>query len=437
MEFVSSFSRLLLEFSSVLTAPSFANLVVVPTGWTFARRRTVTAALVAAGVAGMRHHSAFHRLFSSAVWNLDDMSMQLFERQILPSLPGTVELVLDDTLMRKRGKKMYGTGMHHDPLCSTRRTAIVNWGLSWTVVAVPVVFPFHPTRVFAIPIMFRLYLNKKASAKAKRKHRTRAELGLEMVERICAAHPDRRFHLTADAAYSGMEMIKKLPPNCDLTGKLKAGVVFHRDPPQRRVGKRGRPAKLGRRLPEIKTILKTRRAERVTQNAYGRKATVRAVTVDGRLRGAPDRPIRVVAVEPITGKQRKGAFFTTCRECTAGEVLERYARRWSIEQMFRDVKTEMGAGQPQGWSKRAVLRTGPTVMLQYALTVLWFARSGHVSFAAPRRPWHKNKTGPSFADMLATLRLCSMRETFSAVDDDPSQARKIIATLVHAYAQVA
>jgi len=52
MEFVSSFSRLLLEFSSVLTAPSFANLVVVLTGWTFARRRTVTAALVAAGVAG-------------------------------------------------------------------------------------------------------------------------------------------------------------------------------------------------------------------------------------------------------------------------------------------------------------------------------------------------------------------------------------------------
>lgn len=39
----------------------------------FARRRTVTAMLVAAGVAGNRHHAAYHRVFAAARWCLDEM----------------------------------------------------------------------------------------------------------------------------------------------------------------------------------------------------------------------------------------------------------------------------------------------------------------------------------------------------------------------------
>ena len=48
-----------------MTAPSFTSFVTVLTGWVFARRRTVTGMILAAGAVGTKHHSAFHRLFAA------------------------------------------------------------------------------------------------------------------------------------------------------------------------------------------------------------------------------------------------------------------------------------------------------------------------------------------------------------------------------------
>jgi hypothetical protein len=59
---VSSFAVVLQELAVVMTVPSFQNFVTILTGWAFARRRTITGILTASGIAGKRHHSAFHRL---------------------------------------------------------------------------------------------------------------------------------------------------------------------------------------------------------------------------------------------------------------------------------------------------------------------------------------------------------------------------------------
>jgi len=39
-----------------------------------------------------------------------------------------VLVAIDDTLARKSGQKMFGTGMHYDPLISSRKKTLVNWG---------------------------------------------------------------------------------------------------------------------------------------------------------------------------------------------------------------------------------------------------------------------------------------------------------------------
>jgi hypothetical protein len=70
-----SFAIVLQELAIVTTVPSFENFVTVLTGWVFARRRTVTGMLTATGIAGKRHHSAFHRLFAQARWSLDALGL--------------------------------------------------------------------------------------------------------------------------------------------------------------------------------------------------------------------------------------------------------------------------------------------------------------------------------------------------------------------------
>ena len=89
----------------------------------------------------MKHFSSSHRVFSAAQCSLDAMGWALF-RVFEADLGEVVRLGLDDTLSRQRGPKMFGTGMHDDPLCSSKGRVITNYGLNWVVLGV---FRVHPT----------------------------------------------------------------------------------------------------------------------------------------------------------------------------------------------------------------------------------------------------------------------------------------------------
>ena len=101
--------RTLLETSKliapVFTKPSFCNAIVVLVGWVLTQgRHAVTEALVATGVAARRHHAAFHSFFSRGTWSPDELGLlllgKIIERCVSPG--AIVELVLDDTLCRKK-----------------------------------------------------------------------------------------------------------------------------------------------------------------------------------------------------------------------------------------------------------------------------------------------------------------------------------------------
>ena len=132
MELVPGFAALVQGLSATMTAPTFASLTTLLTGWVFARRRTVTRMILAVGDAAEKHFSSYHRLFSAARWSLDALGLAVLDL-MQPFLGSVILLGLDDTLARKRGVKMFGTGMHHDPLLSSRSKVITNWGHSWVV----------------------------------------------------------------------------------------------------------------------------------------------------------------------------------------------------------------------------------------------------------------------------------------------------------------
>ena len=142
----------------------------------------------------------------------------------------------------------------------------------------------------------------------------------------------------------------------------------------------------------------------------------------------------MVAVEPLTGGRKPQAFFSTCHDDTAEAVLTRYAARWrwSMEVTNHDAKGQLGFEEPQGWGRRAVLRTAPTAMLPYSLVVLWFSGEGHRHYQAPRRPWYPAKTQASFADMLATLRCRSVRGEVLSTGLHGRGSRNVVNALLHA-----
>jgi SRSO17 transposase len=411
MYLVSSFAFTLQALAGVMTDRSFDNFVTVLTGWVFARRRTITGMITAAGIAGKRHHAAFHRVFAAARWSRDALGLAVF--RLLEQWCGEEEVLLgiDDTLARKRGKKTFGVGMHHDPLLSSRGMAVTNWGHSWVVLGVIVRVPLWPERAFCLPILFRLYLNKNAAERGRRVYRTRPELAIEMLQVLCNYWKNKRFHAVADSAYGGASVLCRLPDNCELTSRLTLDARLYMLPGMP-TGKRGRPRKWGERLPTPREMF-SQRGKRLTLRQYGRRDRVRVIETLACAHAAPRRLLRIVAVEPLSGGRTRQAFFSTRTAAGAADVLAWYAQRWSIEVAFHDSKTHLGFEEPQGWTRQAVERTAPTAMLLYSLIVHWFVIEGHRHYRPAATTWYV-RPHASFGDMLATLRSETLREQLIA-----------------------
>ena len=301
------------------------------------------------------------------------------------------------------------------------------------MLGVIVELPFRPGHYYCLPILFRLYLNQKKADKHRRVYRTRPELAVEMLDRLCKHCKNQRFHVVADSAYGGKSVLCHLPKNCDLTSRLLKDARLYNAPPKRKAGTKGRPRVRGTKLPTPKEML-AERCRRVSLDIYGRTEEARLADCEARMFVAPGRPLRIVAVEATRGGRGQEAFYSTCHDASAEQVIAWYAQRWSIEVTFHDSKQHLGFEQPQGWSRKAVERTAPMAMRLYSLIVLWFAREGHRVYKPLDCPWYTSKTEPSFADMLTTLRRQSIRKkVFSMALRGPG-SRKVLQLLENAVA---
>lgn len=145
----------------------------------------------------------------------------------------------------------------------------------------------------------------------------------------------------------------------------------------------------------------------------------------------------MVLARDLTGGWRDTALVATDPKVTAAFVIAGYARRWSIEVAFRDSKQFLGLHDPQVWCERSVERAHPMAWFVQTLTVLWYADAGHAGPQVTRtRPWYRGKVGPTFADMLAALRLQLWTERIKAMSGDEPTQPDIAKYLLHWLAAV-
>ena len=215
--------------------------------------------------------------------------------------------------------------------------------------------------------------------------------------------------------------------------------IYAPTPP--RAGKRGQPAKWGKRLPTL-TQFATDAATTWTQatvRCYQKTETVMLHEIDclwGPL-GA-ETPVRVILVKDTRktcGYQI--ALITTDLTSTPAQIVERYADRWPIEVAYEDAKHVFGVGHARNRTQRAVERTAPFQFLTMTITIVWYALAGHhpddVAEHRARAPWYLSKTNPSTGDMLAKLRRTIIAAQYHpGPDATPTPA--VITQVQHAWA---
>lgn len=462
MELTPTFMELLDVFRPVFTAPSYATFQLLMTGWIISvRHRYVTDLIISSDSVGNGHFSDYHRFFSQAAWNIDYL-WRLLARLIVNSLIGTdaaIILVGDDTLCRKRGLGIFGTGMHHDPLSSSKSKKIFHWGHDWVDLCIAISKPWWaPHTVFALPICMRLYRNRqgltkgkrqgtekasasqkkaaseqaKRAAKAKKKaarnakanreadqtpHKTRPELMAEMIALVAAWFPDRQFILVVDSLYSGHSVLSKLPSNFELIGPVHPQAALYAPAPAESEKRRGPKRKKGERLKSAEAWEKDRSPWEVLHyDQYGLHGSLRVKTRTGLYyKAGKDRLLRFVLSQDTVGGRPTRIFYCTDVNLQPREILSLFSFRWSVEVTHFDCKQHLGLEDPANRVPAAVERTAPMAMFLYSLTIVWFATKGQADCIFPERPWYWWKKTPSFADMLTTLRRRSWEDKLSKV----------------------
>jgi DDE superfamily endonuclease len=458
MQLTETFQSLLQIFRDVFTAPTFATFVTLAAGWCLSpRHRYITEMIQAANAVHRGHHSRYHRFFSDAAWSIDDLYDALALRAVKNFYAeGIIVNGVDDSLCRKRGLTIFGTGMHHDPLISSRKRPWVSWGHDWVILSLIIPNPvWSPTKVWALPVGMRLYRNRQGLTKGKKKekgkgqgakrklpkdpnHRTRPELAVELIERFAQLFPDRQIVVSGDSAYGGKSVLQHLPKNVDLISRVAANAALYQPapPPPDQTGaarkKKGAPRKKGDRLPGMaEWAADATPWQEMEFDQYGLHATLRVKTIKGLYyKAGKDRLLTIVLVRDVKGGRPDQMFYSTRTDWNARAILTHYAWRWSVEVMHYNAKQMMGLEDPANRTAQAVQRTAPVGLALYGLTLIWFHDAGHRSLSYPDRPWYPDKEEPSYADILASLRRETWRGQFPEVDWEQGGEKTPLARLI-------
>jgi hypothetical protein len=399
-----SLAGLLAWFQPCFTTPTLATFTALCCGFLAQTgQRTVTGMLTGARLSQTWSHHRAHRFFSRARWSADHLGLLLADLIVglLVDPDAAIGVAVDDTLMRRSGRRVYGAAWHHDPLAvGRRRTA---WGNCWVVVGILVDLPFMPHRAVCLPVLARLWRPKTPASKPV--------LARELVEVLADRFAGRRLHLVGDAGYATRALAGLDPRRVTVTVRPRGDAALY-EPPPPRTGRPGRPRVKGARLGSMAELADdpTTSWQPATLTRYGKTTTVNLTSRLCLWYGTFGRqPVRLVVVrERPTARCYDLALITTDLDATDAELVERYATRWNIEVTFEDARQLTGAGEARNRTRRAVERTIPFELVCFSLAIVWYTQAGQPGADLARHrtlaPWYSSKRAVSVADMLAAFR---------------------------------
>ena len=366
----SSFTEVVVSARVAFSRRSWPFVVCSALSWVvLTGQRTVTR--VAALASHPRSLSSYYRFLSSGKFRLEVFFRCLFEVIVATFRPAEVTIVLDDTLSPKWGRGIFGTAYHFDHAARPRPGYI--WGHSWVVLAI--VLQIGEMAYVALPFWVSLYRPRKRCP--AREFRTRHELAVHALECVRSWVPDAiTLTLIADGAYNVRPLIGAARAlDTRLVSRIRSDARLREvEPPPRRKGARGRKPKHGAYLAALPAIARQKASfASHTVAIYGRKVTLLLREVVAYWPAARCVVKIVIARDP--GRKRRAAYLcTTDVAMSAVAVVETFARRWTIEQLFSVVKLKLGFDSAEVRKEHSVVRHAALTMALVTWVEVWARR---------------------------------------------------------------
>ena len=396
-------------------------------------RHTVTGMLTASGKQFVDWSGAY-RLFSkqrvdvSKILNVLQSSV-LQETGCLPYIVAHV----DDTVIKKTGKRIPGTAWRRDALGPPFHTNFI-WGQRFMQIslalpregkigqsrAIPVDFHHCPTvvkpRKAAEEGQWQAYREEKKIAKLSRQGSDRIALLRKTLDG--QGHKEKELAVGVDGSYTNKEVLKNLPQRTTLVGRTRKDTKLYALPGAQSGS--GRKRVYGEPLPTPEEIRQSEQYPWQQVEAWAAGKTHKfdlKIVRDVRWRSAGAQNLTLIVIRPLGYRLSKNSrilyrepayLICTETELAIGDILQAYLWRWEIEVDFREEKTLLGCGQAQVRNPNSAESLPAFVAAMYGLLHLASHRASAKPnmVTLPRPKWYPKHSTKRITtgDILNNLR---------------------------------
>jgi hypothetical protein len=374
--------------------------------------------------------SADYKLHARCRWRIADLFKPILGRALAWCRGRYVAVAIDDTRLRKTGRKIPTAAYGRDPMSPKFRINLM-WGIRF--VQISVLLPLYrqaKASPRAIPIRFeeapplkkpgrRASDDQWAEYRQARKEHNLSIQSVAMIGDVRTALDEQHVsHKTllvvGDNSFCNRTLFTASWERIEIIARARRDI------------KLCRPAAAGSR--SVYDVVKFTPVEvladqqipwqkaRIFYAGHWRKISYKEVPGVLWQSGAKQRPLRLFVIEALPyylpsqkrNHRRDPAFLlTTDLKGTARELLQPYFDRWQIEVNHREEKDTLGIGQAQLRSRQSVPRQPAFAVAAYSALML----AGLIAFGSGRGDqyqalpkWRRNANRPSCLDLVTLLR---------------------------------
>ena len=398
--------------------------------------------------------SADYRLYSRHRIEPAELFSQV-RRGVQKSLDAqeALTVAMDDSILRKSGRKTPGVGYRRDPLSPPFH---VNFVRGMRFVQLSALTRQRDGFCRMIPIDFQqapLPVRPSRNASAEQQQAYKAALAAANInclglERLATLRrqldgepsaPARHLRVVVDGRFTNAKLLKNLPPNTTLIGRIRrdAKLFFL---PQNQAAT-GRKRLYGQTAPTPEGLLSDPSVEfQLVQAQLGTRCCQFRVKVLGPVRALQaggSQNLQLLVIAPLGYRLRKGSkllyrqpAFLICTDpaLCLQSLLQSYLWRWDIEVNFRDQKSLLGIGEAQVRNPHSVQSQPAVAVAAYGLLLLAAAQANLQALARPKWRHDSEPKRLSTASLINLLRHelwnASITKSFSHFRFEPGDDHK-------------
>jgi DDE superfamily endonuclease len=376
-------------------------------------KRTVTAALRVMGLAHTRRFERYHRVLNRAQWSSLAASRVLLSLLVAAFMPtGPLLVGIDETIERRRGKRIEAKGIYRDPVRSSHAHFVKASGLRWICLMLLVPIPWAG-RVWALPFLTALAPSERYDQEHGRRHKTLVDWARQLLLLVRRWWPERPLIAVADSSYAALDLLaacQRWSQPVTLITRLRLDAALYEPAPSRGPRQVGRPRLKGKRLPTLAAVAAdptTDWTPITVPDWYGTgKRSIEIVSATAVWYHTGLRPVslRWVLIRDPHGQFDPQALLCTDRDVVAEQIVAWFVHRWQLEVTFEEARRHLGVETQRQWSERAIRRTTPILLGLFSLVALLTQQDVRRTPVRVRQAAWYQKAQPTFADALALIR---------------------------------